>query len=433
MSPSFKIRWTRRATFVAALVLVATSHGCDQAPPPAASQAAPVAAKAVAVVEVNLAPWPETIRVQGSLLAFEDAVIGSKLAGRVDEVAVDRGSIVKRADPLVKLVRSELDLRVQLAEAQLRQACSTIGMTPADDERRFNALNAPGVKMEQALVTEAESNVNRARPLVASRAVTQGEFDTLLAQLGAAQARYQGALNLVGEQVSLIGVRRKELALAEQAVTDSQVVAPFGGVVGERRISPGEFVQAGQAVVTLVRADRLRFTAGVPESRAAAIRVGQQVDIELHGRNAPPLRAAISRISPTVMQSSRSILIEADVPNESLEMQAGLFTEAEIIVDPTAQAISVPKSAVSSFAGVQKVWMIVDGVAKQQTVRTGREANGLVEIVDGLPSGSLLVRNADEGHDGPVVAVDAESSSSLGSEHPADNAAGSKSSASGTL
>jgi RND family efflux transporter MFP subunit len=380
---------------------------------------------------VNIAPWPETIRVQGSLLAFEDAVIGSKLAGRVDEVAVDRGSIVKRGDPIVILVRSELDLRVQLAEAQLRQACSTIGMTPADDERRFNALNAPGVKMEQALVTEAESNVNRARPLVASRAVTQGEFDTLLAQLGAAQARYQGALNLVGEQVSLIGVRRKELALAEQAVTDSQVVAPFDGVVGERRISPGEFVQAGQAVVTLVRADRLRFTAGVPESRAAAIRVGQHVDIEIHGRNAPPLRAAISRISPTVLQSSRSILIEADVPNESLEMQAGLFTEAEIIVDPTAQAISVPKSAVSSFAGVQKVWIIVDDVAKQQTVRTGREANGLVEIVDGLPAGSLLVRNAEEGHDGPVVAVDAESSSSLGSEHPADNAAGSNSSASG--
>jgi RND family efflux transporter MFP subunit len=158
--------------------------------------------------------------------------------------------------------------------------------------------------------------------------------------------------------------------------------------------------------VTLVRADRLRFTAGVPESRAHAIKVGQRVEIECEEAGNSPVITAISRISPTVTQSSRSILIEADVPNADLKLQAGLFAEAELVVDPNSQAIIVPASAVSRFAGVQKVWIVVDGVAKQQTVRTGREDKSRVEIVEGLASGSQLVLNAADGHDGPVVAIE---------------------------
>jgi RND family efflux transporter MFP subunit len=377
---------------------------------------APVAAKEVIVVKARLEPWPETIRIQGSLLAYEDATVGSKLAGRVAKVLVDVGSIVKRDQPLVALVRSELDLRVQLAEAQLRQACSAIGITPAADERQFDLATAPGAMMEAALVNEAERNVERARQLLSSRAVTQGEFDTLMAQLKAAEARHNAALHAVGEQVSLIGVRRKELALAKQMVVDSQIVAPFDGVVGERRVSPGEFVQAGQTVVTLVQADRLRFTAGVPESRASAIRAGQPVAIE-RGLD-PPLVTAISRISPTVMQTSRSILIQADVPNPDLKLQAGLFAEAEVMVDADSMAVVVPASAVSRFAGVQKVWIVSDGVARQQTVRTGREDGGRVEIVDGLSAGTLLVRDSADGQAGPVVAIEQPSDANLQAQFP---------------
>lgn len=386
-------------------VVAAASTGCHKEAPKTAVSAKPAAAKELVVVEARTEPWPQTIRVQGSLLAYDDAVIGSKLAGRVANVAVDLGSIVRRGDPLVTLVRDELDLRVQLAEAQLRQACAAIGITPADDESQFKVASAPGVMMEQALVNEAQNNVNRARPLLATRTVTEAEYDTMTAQLKAAQARYNAALNAVGEQVSVIGVRRKELALARQMVADSQITAPFDGVVGERLVSAGEYVAAGQAVVTLVRADKLRFTAGVPESQAAALKVGQRVEIELRDRTAPRLVTAISRLSPTVVQSSRSILIEADVPNPALKLQAGLFAEAELVVDPDAQAVVVPASAVSRFAGVQKVWIVIDDVARQQTVHTGREENGRVEIIDGLPPGAWVARNAADGHDGEVVAV----------------------------
>jgi hypothetical protein len=149
----------------------------------------------------------------------------------------------------------------------------------------------------------------------------------------------------------------------------------------------------------------LRFTAGVPESRAAAIRVGQRVEIECEEAGPTAIVSALSRVSPTVMQSSRSILIEADVPNPELKLQAGLFAEAELVVDPNSQAVVVPASAVSRFAGVQKVWVAVDGVARQQTVRTGREDGTRIEILEGLVAGAVVVRDASDGHDGPIVAI----------------------------
>jgi RND family efflux transporter MFP subunit len=188
-------------------------------------------------------------------------------------------------------------------------------------------------------------------------------------------------------------------------VIDASIVAPFDGIVEERRVSPGEYVQVGQAVLTLVSTDRLRLTAGVPESKARPIKSGQRVEIRIAGRP-KPVAAVVSRVSPTVMLTSRSVRIEADVANPDLELQAGLFAEADIIVDPHSETLALPASAVSRFAGVQKVWLVAEGKARQQTVRTGREADNRIEILDGLAAGDMVVRNAAEGHDGPVIAVE---------------------------
>lgn len=388
----------------AVVALLGLAVGCEQAAPAAKTTpaATPIPAREVAVSPVALQPWPRTVRVQGSLLAYENAVIGSKLAGRVESVEVDLGSIVKRGQPLVMLDRSELDLRVRLARSQLQQACAAIDLTPDEDEAQVKLENAAPVMLERAMLDEAQTALDRNKPLVASRAITSSQLDTLVAALRAAQARYNSALNTVREQIALIGVRRTELAIAQQQLTDAVILAPFDGVVDERRISPGEYVQVGQAVVTLIRSDRLRFTAGVPESKAGDVRLGQQVALEVAGVENPP-PAVVSRVSPIVMQSSRSVRIEADVPNSPAKLQAGLFAEADIVVDLTAQALAAPASAVSQFAGVQKVWRVADGKASQVTVRTGRENDGLIEILSGLAAGDTVVTEADDGHDGPVI------------------------------
>lgn len=374
---------------------------------PAADAAAPVekvAAKRVQVVTAALEPWPTTVRVQGSLLADEDAVIGSKLAGRVEKVNIDLGAVVKRGTALVELDQDELKLRVQQSRAMLEQACSAIGKTPDDDETTLDFEQSPPVMLERALVDEAKAAVKRAEQLLPTRAMTDAEYETFVAQLKTAEARYLSAVNSVREQVALIGVRRAELAVAEQQLADAVIVAPFDAIVDAKRVSPGAYVQLGQAVAALVRIDRLRFTAGVPESRASRIEVGKPVSIRVAGIE-KPIDVEVSRVSPTVVQSSRSVRIEADVPNPDLALQAGLFAQAEILIDADATALAVPASAVTQFAGVQKVWTVRDGRCAQTTVRIGRRDDERIEILSGLEPGAVIVAVAAEGHDGPVIPV----------------------------
>ena len=390
---------------LAGSLLLLAAQGCGEVQAPAdaaAAKPAVLAPKEVAVIAASRQAWPRTVTVQGALLADEDAVIGSKLAGRVATVGVDLGSIVKKGDVLVTLDRSELDLQVKLAEAQLQQACAAIGMTADEDETQLDYKNAPPVQLEQALVDEADANVNRAKTLIPTRAITGSEYDALIAQLRAAKARYNSALNSVSTQVALIGVRRTELSLARQQVADSQVLAPFDGIVEARRVSPGEYVSMGQPLISLVRAERLRFTAGVPEAKAREVKTGQRIEIRFAGVE-QPIVAEITRVSPIVTQTSRAVRIEADVPNPDHSLQAGLFAEADVIVDPYAQTLALPEAAVTRFAGVEKVWLVADGQASQQSIRTGRQERGLIEILDGLPEGTQVIANADEGRNGPVT------------------------------
>jgi membrane fusion protein (multidrug efflux system) len=402
------------------MIMAALTGGCRHHEAPvsqtaSATEAGP--AKEVHVVAVRLEPWARTVRVQGSLLADEAAVIGSKIAGRVETVHVDLGSVVKQGEALVVLNTGDLKLRVDQAAAQLKQACSAIGLTPDDDETKLDLESSPQVMLEQALVEEATAAVARADRLLPTKAMTEGEYDTVIAQLKTAKARHLSALNAVSEQVSLIGVRRADLALAQQQLADARVVAPFDALVDARHVSPGAYVQVGQAVVALVRIDRLRFTAGVPENKGGAVRVGQRIEIRLAGRD-EPVAAEISRVSPTVLQTSRSVRIEADVANADLELQAGLFAEAEITVDAAATALTVPATAVSQFAGVQKIWAVKDGAAAQQTVLIGRREAECVEILEGAPEGTLVVANVADGYDGPVVAIEKPPGGALRAESP---------------
>jgi RND family efflux transporter MFP subunit len=356
----------------------------------------------VQVADVRLETWPRTVRVQGSLLADEQAVIGAKIPGRVESVPVDLGTPVKERQPLVVLDRRELDLQVTQAEALLTQACAAVGMTPDKSELELDREASPPVLLEKAQLEEAVANFERGKRLRA--AISDTEFARLEALYKMADARYRSSLNNVGQQIAMVGVRRAELALARRQLAEAEIVAPFDAVVEQRHVAPGEYVQIGQALVTLVRSGKLRYTAGVPESKSSLVRTGQTILIEAPGEP-QPLEAVISRVSPVVTLTSRALWIEADVANPQQRLQAGTFAEAVIVVDPGAVTITVPRSALTEFAGVQKVWVVREGKSAEQRVRTGRRDERRVEILEGLAAGDTIVSNSSEGWAGDVAAV----------------------------
>lgn len=386
------------------LPLGAALAGCQtkaapEATPAVESTAAPAQ---VDVATAELRPWPGVVRVQGSLLADEHAVVGTKVAGRVQKVHVDLGSHVAAGDPLATLEPEDFDLRVREAESQLTQARVKLGLKPEENEEQLDRKQIPEVVREEALLDQARANLKRAETLAPNNVITAEELDQYRAELQVAEARYDLALNAVEEQIALIGVRRAELALAKQARVDAELRAPFAGSVQQRHVAPGTYVQVGAPIVSLVRTDPLRFRAGVPERQAGPLQAGQPATIHVEGL-AAPLQGAVSRVSPALDLSNRSLCVEIDVPNPGARLHVGLFAETEIVVAPDARAVSIPGSAVRDFAGVEKVWVVDQGQVSERVISTGRRDGDWVEVLAGLTAGDVVVRQPQDGLAGPVI------------------------------
>jgi RND family efflux transporter MFP subunit len=385
--------------------MLACGCGYEAVESPAASVISSEAEQAdVRVVEATLRPWPRIVRAQGSLIEDEYALLGAKVAGRVKNVLVDVGTSVEAGQPVAELDTADFELMVQQAEAQVLQARAAIGLKPGVPDDQIDPLKAPPVLQEWAVLEEARMNVDRVKGLAGRGVLTQEEIQARESALRVAEARYASSLNMVQVQIAALKLRRAELAMALQHLEDAVLKAPFVGIIQETHVAPGSYVTVGQPVVALVRVDPLRFRAGIPERSAVGVDVGQPITLKLEGQ-LQPIQARISRISPALDITSRSLIIEADLENSDGKLRTGLFAEAEILVDADQQTLAVPASSIISFGGVEKVWTVVDGKAAPRQIRTGRRDNKLVEVLSGLEPGEFVVSNGDEGREGLVRAV----------------------------
>jgi membrane fusion protein, multidrug efflux system len=320
------------------------------------------------------------------------------VAGRVNEVNFDLGDAVRAESVLATLDQEDFKLEVSLAEAQLLQTRAALGLGPNDPLESLDPQSAPPVREAKAVWDETRTRVARVRQLQlhARNTVTQEEYDQAVAAEGSAEARHAAAINAVREKIAQIYVRASELRVAQHRLSDTVLHAPFDGLVQERHVAHGSFVQLGDPIATLVRTGVVRFHGTMPERHAHRVALGQKVTLKIEG--VPQTReVVVTRISPNVEEMSRSLAFEALVPNSDGELRTGLFAEALVVVDPQAQSLVIPKSSIMEFAGAEKVWKVVNGMAKEQVVQTARHDERIVEIIGGLSSGDLILADAVQG------------------------------------
>jgi RND family efflux transporter MFP subunit len=382
----------------------------DDTGPTEASSPAEAAGQSADTVKVEPRTWKATVRAQGGLVADESTVIGARVAGRIAEVAVEVGQRVRAGDVLIRLEDSELRLRLAQSAAELGRARAALGLDPvaetiagvdagkdADaDADAIDVTASPEVLRERARLDEARAQLVRLEALAERNAVSRSDLDTGIAAVAVAEATLAAAMQQVEEKVAIVKVHRAQLALARETWAQAAVRAPFDGHVQSRHGSaPGASVRVGDALVTIVRTDPLRFRGTVPERQALKLREGQPVTVQLDG-SAEPIRTAVARIAPVLDEMSRSLLFEADIPNADGLLRSGLFAQADVVIDADAEALVVPATSVLEFAGTEKVWLFEPGREPRGVpVRTGRRTEGLVEIVSGLAAGDLVVKHAD--------------------------------------
>lgn len=332
-----------------------------------------------------------SVLVNGTLDAFDRATVGTKVAGRLQLLAVDLGSHVTRGQLVARVDPTDYNIRLQQAEAGLAQARVRLGLPTAGASDSVDPSDTPPVREARAVLDEARASRERYSALLRDGLISKADFDEVQAQARVAESRYQDALEEIRNRQAIATQRRTEVALARQQLSDTGIYASFDGVVQQRIASLGEFLSAGAPVVEIVKVNPLRFRAEVPERDAASIRIGQAVQLAIDGANGI-YEGRVTRISPTISERTRVLQIEADIPNDGA-LRAGSFARATIVTDSGATSLAVPKEALVTFAGIEKVVVVKNGKTKEQPVATGRRSGAFVEVLSGVKAGDEVVLN----------------------------------------
>jgi RND family efflux transporter MFP subunit len=388
-------------------LLALASAGCKSGYPSSARQNPPGeaarAAKEVKTARVVEMPVGQSVAVSGTLAAQDQATVSVKVPGRLSTISVDLGSVVRRGQAIARVEPQDYQLRLQQAEAALAQARARLGLSPEGTEDRVDPEQTATVRQARAQLEEARANRERSVKLVEQGVIARAEFEREDSAYKVAQGRYQDAIEEVRNRQALLAQRRSEVALARQQLADTSIVAPFDGIVQEKRASIGEYLAAGAPVVTIVRVNPLRFRAEVPERDAASVRTGQQMRITIEGD--PNLYVGrIMRLSPTITEQNRMLVVEAEVANNG-RLRPGSFARADIVTSDASMAVTVPSSAITTFAGIEKVIVVQNNKALEKPVTTGRRAAGWTEIVSGVNVGEMVIVDPGNLQSGQPVTV----------------------------
>jgi RND family efflux transporter MFP subunit len=341
----------------------------------------------------------------GTLAADDQVVLGTKVAGRVAELLVDFGGRVARGQTIARLDQTDFKVRVDQADAALQQARARLGLPPAGGpEDRIDPEQTAIVRQARAVLEEARLTRDRSERLVAQDLIARAQMDTALASLQVAEGRYQDALEEVRNRQALLAQRRAELEEARQRLADTVLLSPVDGAVSQRQTSVGEYLSAGAPVVTLVRIHPLRLRVPVPEREAAGVRIGQEVRLTVEG-DPTVYRGRVVRLSPIVQEQNRTLLVEAEVPNERAALRPGAFARVEIMTETVQPMVMLPVASIIVFAGVEKVLLVREGKTVEQRVVTGRRQGERVEITEGLTGGETIVHEPGNLSGGQAVTV----------------------------
>ncbi len=200
--------------------------------------------------------------------------------------------------------------------------------------------------------------------------------------------------------------QRADTDLARMKVRKSEIRAPFDGVVTRRWIKRGQFMASNAVAFEIADFSELTTRLDIPEADAAALKVGQQVSIEVDALPGQAFAGRIERIAPVVDQSSGTIAVTVTADNSSKRLLPGLFCRLDIAYDRIADATLLPKSALLGGDDDSTVFVVKDGKAKRASVKLGRENGDVVQVLDGIAVGDMVVTAGQSGlSDGADVEI----------------------------
>ncbi|MDP3717594.1 MAG: efflux RND transporter periplasmic adaptor subunit [Acidobacteriota bacterium] len=382
-----------RRNLVLVFLSATLAVGCDRA-----GADAPASPAAAAVINVTTAvvaeePIKRFIRVSGTLTAQEDAEVAAEVAGRVMATPVERGSRVNAGDSLIRLAAAEGEAQAIEAQANAAQIEARLGIANGTP---FAVDQVPEVANAAAALQLARTEFERARMLHQQQLLSQAEFDQRSAQTEATERQFDMARNTAAQQYQSLLAARARVTLAQKALSDTTVRAPFAGIVGERFVSVGDYVTRGTKVATVMRVDPLRVELTVPQQFVSAVASGSAVTFEVDAYPGEKFVGEVRFVSPSLAAATRALTLEAIVPNGSNRLKPGFFATAQIEHASMLPGLLVPATAVRTVSGTARVFVVNGDRVEERVVMVGQAVGERVEVTSGVKAGERVVASGVE-------------------------------------
>lgn len=352
-------RWMALAVLavaVAAGTLIAVQSGAFKAGASAeqkTKEQPPLAFAATDIVRLSPHRLSVELAMPGTVQAFSQATVRSKLSAEVRRLPVREGDRVAAGQVIAEFDTAQL--RNQLAERQatLESARATLAQT-----ERTRASNAQLVKQSF---------------------ISKNAFDTADDAYRAQAAEVQAA--------------EAQVAQTQLLLSDAVVRAPISGQVAKRFVQPGEKVAFDTPLLHIVDLSKLEVQAQAPVSDVVKIAQGAEVEVDIEGLADLPYKGRIDRINPTTEAGSRMIAVYVLLSNDDGRLRGGMFARVRMHIGGEAPVPALPVTAVRDDRGQSYVWIIDDGKLARRNVVTGvrDERAQRIEITSGLTGNEQVI------------------------------------------
>jgi cobalt-zinc-cadmium efflux system membrane fusion protein len=368
-------RMTGIAAAVVALIILAVwlggrVFGPHEAPaaapsPPGTFRASAQQLKTLAVETVQTHGFVSEELTEGKIGVNGDRAtpVYSPYSGRVTRVIAGLGDTVRAGAPLATLEASEF---VQ-AQTDLNSAAAQVKLARITETRKHALFDAKGGSLQDWQQAQAD--------------LTTAET----------------ALNSVRNRLRILGKSASEIADLERAQTINPVAvlsAPIAGVVVDRQVGPGQYLQSGSGtpVFTIANPASVWLLANVREADAGLMKLGQSMEVRVLAYPKRTFKARVTYIAALVDSVTHRLPVRAEIDNQDGALKPEMFASFRILTGDAAQSPAVPAAAVVYEGDAAHVWVVAgDGLLELRAIRTGRSNDGLIEVLEGLKPGERIV------------------------------------------
>ena len=311
------------------------------------------------LAEMRREPLGRLIPVSGSLKPLLQATVRSKVPAEVARVHVQEGERVAAGGAIATL-------------------------DTADLKARYDA--------QAASVAEARARLDLARK-------NQANNKALLEKAFISQNAYDSAANTVLVAEANLQSMEAQAAIAQRALADAQVRAPFDGIIAKRWVNVGDKVTADMPVAQVVDLSRMELEAQVPVSEIPFVKPGQEVSFVVDGFATRRFSGKVERVNPSADAGSRSIAVFVTLPNADASLKGGMFANGTLATAAGSEVDVIPATAVIQEGGQSFVYVVKGGKVERRTVVLGvrNVERGLVTVREGLEAGVPVITVKAEG------------------------------------